>query len=489
MDIHKAPKRHLHTSFATATAALLAACGGGGNSDNRATESSASAGVATASKTLLVSGVVSGLDGLTVNGLRYTTDGAQVRVEEEPATLADIEVGHVVRLDALIDAAGQAKARSIDLDDLVQGAVESVDVAAGRLTIAGQPIRVDGTTVFESSIPGRSLAGVAVGDRLEVHGHAAANGPALATRIERADGDDRETEVTGFVAAVDGVNRELRVGVLRVDLSTATLRGFDADGPAVGQLVEVEGREFRADGALQATRVTNEHAAEANWSGDGREVEGLVTRFVSASDFDVAGRPVTTAPDTRYVAGTAAQLALGVRVEVEGQLDSSGRLVAREIEFEGASSARLEGPVVAVATASSSLEVLGLTIVVDDRTIRQDRNGGSRTFDVADLRAGDWVEVAGYVEGGRVIATRLERDRAESEVEVDGVATDVGAGGLSVLGIRIDTTAATRFSLRDRAIDAAEFAARASGELVEVEGTWNGASVVAREVEIDAARN
>ena len=49
---------------------------------------------------------------------------------------------------------------------------------------------------------------------------------------------------------------------------------------------------------------------------------------------DVAGIPVTTTAATEYEDGTAADLALDVRIEVEGTFDANGVLVADEIEFE-----------------------------------------------------------------------------------------------------------------------------------------------------------
>ena len=59
-----------------------------------------------------------------------------------------------------------------------------------------------------------------------------------------------------------------------------------------------------------------------------------MTRFVSIEDFHVAGRPVTTDAHTRFEDGVAGDLAVGVRIEVEGLLNTAGVLVAREIEFD-----------------------------------------------------------------------------------------------------------------------------------------------------------
>src|SRR5437588_10208100 len=71
-------------------------------------------------------------------------------------------------------------------------------------------------------------------------------------------------------------------------------------------------------------------------AGDDRDMEreGLITRFASATDFDVADKPVTTTSSTEYRNGTAADLALNVKVEVEGMLKSSNVLVASVVAIE-----------------------------------------------------------------------------------------------------------------------------------------------------------
>ncbi len=125
---------------------------------------------------MFVTGAIAGFGSVIVNGVRYDTDSAQVSIEDKPATAGELRVGEVIRLTAEVDAQGVARAKSIEQDHLMQGAVQAVDTAAGTLTIAGQVITVDNETMFDDSIPTRSLAGIAVGDRIEVHGFASAGG-------------------------------------------------------------------------------------------------------------------------------------------------------------------------------------------------------------------------------------------------------------------------------------------------------------------------
>ncbi|MCM2311077.1 MAG: DUF5666 domain-containing protein, partial [Steroidobacteraceae bacterium] len=223
-------------------------------------------------------------------------------------------------------------------------------------------------------------------------------------------------------------------------------------------------------------------------SGDEAEVEGLVTRFVSPADFDVAGQRVTTDAGTIYVGGTAADLRVDVKVEAEGRLDSNGTLVAGKVVLKRATTVRVQARVEGIDTAASTLRALGLTIVVDAATRKEDHESDDHFFALDDLRVGDWVEVRGYPDpagNGRIIATRLERDDAEDEVELRGPASDLQSPRLKVFGINVETTSATEFEDEDQDIDAATFFARAGGQIVDVEGSWNGTTLTATQAEIE----
>lgn len=85
----------------------------------------------------------------------------------------------------------------------------------------------------------------------------------------------------------------------------------------------------------------------------------MITRFASKTDFDVAGRKVTTNTSTRYESGTENDLALNARVEVEGSLDAAGLLlVAAKIEFRKGGGAGIAGKVVTVVGTMSGTSVI-----------------------------------------------------------------------------------------------------------------------------------
>lgn len=467
----------------SALALLVAACGGGSSGD-----SSSAPPPSGSAKTVLVTGTISGFGSVIVNGVHYDTSTATVRIDDQPSSDDLLEVGEVIRLEAEVDGQGTARAKLIEQDHLLEGTVEAVDVVGGTLVIAGQVVLVDVDTSFDDLIVPGSLAGIVAGDRIEVHGFVGSDGQVRATRLEKCGPGGTEVEVTGLVASLDTGARRFTVGNLVVDYTTAVLEDFGAGGPANDDLVEVKGTEFLADGALRASKVEKEDGGLNGDDGDEAEVEGLVTRFVSSLDFDVAGQKVTTTAATMFEGGTSANLAADIKVEVEGEFDVAGVLVARKVQFKRSSSVKLSALVDGVDAAAGTLTLLGLTVIVDENTRREDQESDDHFFAFEDLRVGDWVEVAGYPDAsgsGRIVATRLERDDAEDEVELRGPADALEAPRLRILTVNVETTAGTEFEDEESLIDAALFFATAAGQTVEVEGSWDGASLTASKAEIE----
>jgi hypothetical protein len=481
--------------LATAAALLVAACGGGGGGG----ESTAPPAVAVpppvasvpppaAEKTVFVTGAIAGFGSVIVNGVRYDTTGTEVRIGDRAGAMSELRVGHVVRVEGKVDDRGQARAVRIEQHALVRGPVQAIDVVAGAVMVAGQKVRIDDDTSFDDSIRGASVGGIVLGERVEVHGFSTSGGEARATRIEKPDATELEIEVSGIVQGLDPVARRFRVGTLAVDYSVATVEGFGAAGLRDGDRVEVKGQALLADGALRATRVHQEDDGVRGTAGGEAEVEGLVTRFQSSSDFSVAGQRVIATTATAYVGGAAVDIKLDAKLEVEGRLDASGVLVASKVTFKRSATIELTGPVEAVNASEGTLRALGVVIKVDASTRTEDKEGDQRSLALSDLRVGDWVEVRAFPDpaaDGRLVATRLERVEPDDEVELRGRADALQAPRFRISAVNVETTPATRFEQQDVQIDAAKFFARASGQIVEVEGSWNGLLLVARKAEIE----
>ena len=477
-------RTHLMKAAVTAVAVVgLAACGGGGSSSDSTPQAAAQ------SVPVISSGAVTGFGSVFVNGVRFETSSATFTINGKPGTQADLRVGHVVTVHGHRDGAGHSTADRIDFDDLVKGPIDSVDAAAGTLVVMGQTVLTDADTSFDDNISGASLAGLNPGDIVEVSGMRRADGDIQATRIE-AKPAGTVFEVTGIASAVDTAAHKLNVNALVVDYSAATVRDFPSGQPANGDLVEAKGSSVNAAGELVASSIERKRDADDAGAGMQVEIEGLITRFVSATDFDVAGKPVTTNSSTRFENGSAADLALNAKVEAEGQIDANGVLVATKVQFKRQGTARIEARVDSVDVAANKLVVLGIDVTVNANTRVEDKSDQRvPMFNLGSIVAGDFVEVRGAelpADSNDVVASRLERRRPEDEVRLRGVVDTVSAPSFTILGVTIQTNARTDFeNSSEGSMSADEFFTDAVGRIVEAQGTVSGGVFTAREVEFE----
>src|SRR5258705_8648041 len=221
--------------------------------------------------------------------------------------------------------------------------------------------------------------------------------------------------------------------------------------------------------------------------------EALIPRFASATDFDVAGEPVTTTSATLYRNGTEADLALNVKVEVEGSFNSSNVLVAAVVSFHHSGGVELESTVTAVDATAGTLTVLGVEITVTSSTRLEDRSSAQvEMFSLSNISVGDTVDVRGFESpagSGKLVATRLDRQPASTEVEVSGTFTAGTSPQFMVFGITVDASAATLRGAGGATLTLADFFTQAVGKSVEVSGQLSGLIVSAREARIHQPGN
>jgi hypothetical protein len=464
----------LRIGIAALACAILAACGAGDSP----------APAAANQQKVVVSGAITGFGSVFVNGVRFDTSGASILKDGVAATQQGLRVGQIVHLKGRIGTDGRAFADQIQQCDDLEGPITAIDPIAQTFVVLAHTVHVTPETSFDESV-GTSFAALTLGMQVEVSGMPAANGDIIATRIEARHPGGTRLEVLGMVAELDAVAHKFHIRNLVIDYSGASLQDFGSNPLANGQLVEVKGTALNPAGELLATRIELRDFDDE----DGefrREIEGLVTRYVSATDFDVAGRPVTTTSSTRFENGTAADLALNVKVEAEGSINDAGVLVATQIQFRRGHNAAVAGIVDAVSADASgfsgTLTVLGVTITVDSTTRIEDKSDlRIASFRLADLAPGDYVRVRGTETGPLMLtASRLERRRLETRSWLRGTVRNLAQPNLTVLGVPVVTTATTDFEDST----AAEFFATADGRVVNVRGTETSNTLLATDIEL-----
>ncbi len=200
---------------------------------------------------------------------------------------------------------------------------------------------------------------------------------------------------------------------------------------------------------------------------------GVITGFGSVY---VNGRRYAT-DNTRFEVddsnGSEDDLRIGMVVTVFGSSDDDG-YEADEIIYDN----ELKGPVSAIDidlsdASRKTLTILGQAVLVTAETTIDD--DGSLTYDTIAL--GDVLEVSGFVSDNELIATHIELQDDDDEIEIKGVIEMLTSNSFEINGFTISYDDATEID--DDIGDLEE------GLYVEVEGELNGAgdNLLAKEIE------
>ncbi|WP_148862831.1 DUF5666 domain-containing protein [Marinobacter fonticola] len=429
---------------------LLSACGGGGGSDG-STDSSTDSSSTTTNKTTM--GRISGFGSVIVNGVHYDVEGASVTSDGVSITEADLKVGMIVRVKGQSNGDGTGTAVSLSFDDDLEGPVSSVDPTNKQFVVLGQTVIVSADTVFDGITFDTLIADTVV----EVSGFFDSTGNIRASLVEKSDSTDFETK--GRISGLDTAAETFLLGGLTVSYTGAVLD--DIAALAEGLFVEVKTSQPLQNGVLIAEKIEAEEEGVDVEEGEELEISGIITDF-SSDGFAVNGQAVRVDAGTEFDGGSAIGLANDVRIEVEGQVDASGVLVAEEVSFEQESQIEVEASLDAVS--ANSISLLGREFKVNDRTFFKDESSFNDKFlNLEKLLSGQWVEVDAYqATDGSLVATSIERRDIEEEstASLQGPVEESAEPNFKIIGITVTTDTNTSF----------EGPFPQQGELVEAEG-------------------
>ena len=438
-------------SLAIASIIGLTACGGGGgDSDSSGTSSNS-----------ITSGVVTGFGSVFVNGVEFETDSSSFSLDDGDDGQENedgLAVGMVVSVTGTVNADGlTGTAVHIEFDDELEGIVTANTVGAdgtGTMTVMGQTVMVESTTIFASNVVGISSVDLVVaGNVVEVSGFSSSDGIVYATRIEvkLAIHSGEEIEVKGIIENL--TETTFTIGGLTVDYRTAMLEDIPDSVLVAGLYVEIKSTEgFNGSGELIASEVELEDDGDMDLEGDeGDEVElhGVVTAVNSDTAFEIGGHTVIITDFTAFEHGTAGNIIVGVSLEVEGTLNAFDELVAVEIELGIDDDIEMQGNLEGVNVPPGTVTLFGKTIYVNTSTLlldEQDEGGlvPVHFFGLDDLNIGDKVEIDAYVEpdSGNLVAAKLERDDDDGgEDELEGpVESTPDAITLVIAGVTVDVS-------------------------------------------------
>jgi hypothetical protein len=462
----------------------LAACNSGDSN-------SAKVDPTVTSSNKVTSGVITGFGSVFVNGVEYETDNSSVEVDGVSSSEDQLAVGMVVTVSGSVNTDGKTgTAASIKYEKELEGAILANNLATdgtGTLDVMGQTVVVDTNTLFESKLADVTQPTMLQqGQIVEISGYSSGDGTIYATRIELKSASHEQgkpMEVKGLISNLDSSASTFTIGNLTINYSGAQLENLPDGTLSNDMYVEVKSTDGLVDGILMASKI--ELAGDGQDSIDGEEneeieVEGVVTEKTSDTEFKVNGQAVILDDQTDLEHGDMQTIMEGVRVEVEGQFNADGAIIAHNISFRQEAQVTMEGVVDAVDVDNNTITVMGQVITIDNlTTMKDDRDQNSQTperyFSVSDIAAGDRVEVHAYTDAdGKLIATKLQRDdNTDSSVKIEGMITDMPTvGQLLIAGVTVDVSAFTGITLN-------------VGDKVEIKGTYDNGVLVANEVSLD----
>lgn len=170
--------------------------------------------------------------------------------------------------------------------------------------------------------------------------------------------------------------------------------------------------------------------------------------------------------------GDQDDLRVGMIVTVYGHHDDAGYHADRIIYDN-----ELKGPVASIQIIdgdSKTLTILGQTVLVT-RTTRID-DDGNLTYDTIAL--GDVLEVSGYVGEEQLIATHIELQDDDDEIEIKGVIENLTDSDFEIRGFHVSYDENTALE---------DISRLEEGLFVEVEGRLDmaGTTLIAREIEAE----
>lgn len=462
------------TLILTAAAVLLAACNG--PTDTAGIQGS---GIPVGTTTV---GSITGFGSVFVNGVEYATSGAQILIDGQRGTEAQLQTGEVVTIKGTVNADGTTgSAAEVSFSGDVQGPVTQIDLVANTFVTLGQTVQITASTLLDPSIQPADLGGLQTGTVVEVSGFADASGTIVASRLDVKSAGSA-FQVKGALQGLDTTAHTFHINGLTVDFGAATLTGVLANGSTV----EVGGATLSSAGVLLATHVEvlPGLGAAANERAD---IDGIITTFASNTDFIVLGQHVTTDANTQFVLH-GATLGVNVEVDVKGTFNASGTLLAQKVETKPHSTSYVRGTVSSVTASNGTLDVLGVQVVTSTATELDDRsNQHIRQFRLTDVHTGDYVEVDG-TEGpaGTLSASVIDREDTGTVSYLQGVALNLAQPSLTVLGVTVTTTAQTRFAGPGGvASGAVAFFSQASNRIVRVSGAFSNGVLTADQVQIE----
>lgn len=417
---------------------VLSACGGGGSSTSVSSPPQSVVNPALAVSTY--TGPVAGLGSIIVNGVRFETVGAFVHDGDDPYGSAKYQ--SVIGLGTTVAVAGNVdeknavgSAADIRVVGGLRGKITGIDLQLSTLRVNDQLVKVTNNTVFDGNTT--MLAGLLVGNQIEVYGLPQADGSFVATRIESY------AETSGAISgvALRGIVASTTAGNDSFTLANGINVSYSADKVVpkgaqirVGSDVRILSAAAPVSGKLIATKVLVLGAGELT-SGSSTFATGSIVKIKGTVD-SVSGASIVVS-GTKVDIGNLPAPAIGAVVEVKGSLSSVGTIIASQIELEGNGRSvdvlGVNGQVIYTGNYKQELYgIVGNYVSLSSFTVQGVQVDASKArfeYGVSNLANNSYVEIKGNLVNGILVATKVELKGATTGISTGtGNSSDLSSG-------------------------------------------------------------
>lgn len=369
----------------------LTACGSS-SSNNDSNELTASANLPS-----VIIGQVTGVtsDSITVNDHIIAAGSAEVEIEGNNATLANIKQGMMVEVET-----NGTSATEIDYDPVFKG---PINIQNDQVSIAGVTLSNLNSSDFSQ------------GQLFEISGYSHSLNSLTVTYQAPITNSQSELEVQGSITNLNQQLRTFNLGDLVINYQQADIDGTLSNG----QLVEVEG--FYNNAIFTAIEVDAEQSLSFIDNID-TELEGVIT-FVNNNMSLITLNSqwqVSINDQTQFEDGTTANLVVGQVIGVDGVWQQAdNKLLAQEIEFESINikpnTTNQQFSVAGVVSYEQNMATInGIEFTFNSQTVFED-GLSVNTLD------GQWVELEGTYNNEQNSVSEVELEDDTSEINLTGL--------------------------------------------------------------------
>jgi len=377
-------------SLSAITLALTACGSSSSNNDNNEQ-------ITSANLPSVIIGQVTGVtsDSITVNDHTITASSAEIEIDGNNATLANIKQGMMVEVET-----NGTSATEIDYDPVFKG---PINIKNDQVNIAGIKLSNLNSSDFSE------------GQLIEISGYSHSLNSLTVTYQALITNSQSELEVQGSITNLNQQLRTFNLGDLVINYQQADIDGTLSNG----QLVEVEG--FYNNAIFTATEVDAEQSLSFTDNID-TELEGVIT-FVNNNMSLITLNSqwqVSINDQTQFEDGTTANLVVGQVVEVDGVWQQAdNKLLAQEIEFESTNitpnTTNQQFSVAGVVSSEQNIATInGIKFTFNSQTVFEDG------LSVNNLD-GQWVELEGTYNNEQNSVSEVELEDDTSEINLTGL--------------------------------------------------------------------